>query len=264
MDSVEAYLKQVGEIHASGAAVAETSYYPALQNLLNEIGADLKPRVRCIVNPANRGAGIPDIGLYTADQFKHAADLEFLAGQMPSRGVLEAKPPSKDAAEIAATEQVKKYYAKYGIVIVTNLREFLLVGRGNHGEPTHLDSFCIAADEGSFWSCTTHHAKTAKDIGARLREFLTRVMLLNAPLSEPKDLAWFLASYARDAKANVEKSELPALSEVRSALEETLGMKFTGPKGEHFFRSTLVQTIFYGIFGMGPLVPQWHTWKPGV
>ena len=178
MDSVEVYLKQVGEIHASGAAVAETSYYPALQNLLNEIGADLKPRVRCIVNPANRGAGIPDIGLYTADQFKHAADLESLAGQMPSRGVLEAKPPSKDAAEIAATEQVKKYYAKYGIVIVTNLREFLLVGRGNHGEPTHLDSFCIAADEGSFWSCTTHHAKTAKDIGARLREFLTRVMLL--------------------------------------------------------------------------------------
>ena len=25
-------------------------------------------------------------------------------------------------------------------------------------------------------------------------------------------------------------------------------MKFTGQKGEHFFRSTLVQTIFYGIF----------------
>ena len=63
MDAVEVYLKQVGEIHASGAAVAETS--PALQSLLNEIGADLKPRVRCIVNPANRGAGIPDIGLYT-------------------------------------------------------------------------------------------------------------------------------------------------------------------------------------------------------
>ncbi len=134
------------------------------------------------------------------------------------------------------------------VVIVTNLREFLLVGRGNHGEATQLDSFCIAADEGSFWLCTTHHVKTAKDIGARLREFLVRVMLLNAPLSEPEDLAWFLASYARDAKANVEKTELPALSEVRSALEETLGMKFTGPKGEHFFRSTLVQTIFYGIF----------------
>jgi len=248
MDAVEVYLKQVGEIHASGAAVAETSYYPALETLLNEIGADLKPKVRCIVNPADRGAGIPDIGLYTADQFKHAADLESLAGQMPSRGVLEAKPPSRDAAEIAASDQVKKYYAKYGIVIVTNLREFLLIGRGNHDEPTQLDSFCIAADEGSFWSCTTHHVKTAKDIGARLQEFLARVMLLNAPLSEPKDLAWFLASYARDAKANVEKSELPALSEVRSALEDTLGMKFTGPKGEHFFRSTLVQTIFYGIF----------------
>ncbi len=29
-------------------------------------------------------------------------------------------------------------------------------------------------------------------------------MLSNAPLSAPQDLAWFLASYARDAKARVE------------------------------------------------------------
>jgi hypothetical protein len=222
MDPVEEYLKHVGEIHASGAAVAETSYYPALQSLLDQIGADLKPKVRCIVNPANRGAGIPDIGLFTVDQFKHAADKEPLAGQMPSRGVLEAKPPAEDAAEIAATEQVKKYCAKYSMVIVTNLREFLLVGQGDDGDLTPLENFCISPDEASFWSCTAHHAKTAKAMGARLNEFLARVMLLPAPLYEPRDLAWFLASYARDAIANVEKSELPALTEVRSALEETL------------------------------------------
>ena len=245
MDPIETYLKEVQEIHSTGAAVAETSYYPALSTLLNGIGADLKPKVRCIVNPANRGAGIPDIGLYTADQFKRQADDKPLAGQMPSRGVLEAKPPSREVAEIAATEQVRKYCEKYGTVIVTNLREFLLLERADHDEPTQLETFRIAPDEGSFWSYTTHHAKTAKDIGDRLREFLARMLLVNSPLYEPKDLAWFLASYARDAKANVERSELPALCEVRAALEEALGMKFTGSKGEHFFRSTLVQTIFY-------------------
>ena len=35
---------------------------------------------------------------------------------------------------------------------------------------------------------------------------------------------------------------------MRAALEEALGLRFEGDKGEHFFRSTLVQTLFYGVF----------------
>ena len=85
-------------------------------------------------------------------------------------------------------------------------------------------------------------------------------MLSVAPLSAPQDLAWFLASYARDAKARVENhKDLSALAAVRDALEEALGMKFTGDKGEHFFRSTLVQTIFYGVFSAWVL---WHRERP--
>ena len=57
-----------------------------------------------------------------------------------------------------------------------------------------------------------------------------------------------LASYARDAKARVELAGVDALATVRKALEESLGLKFEGEKGEHFFRSTLVQTLFYGVF----------------
>ena len=41
---------------------------------------------------------------------------------------------------------------------------------------------------------------------------------------------------------------LPALETVRTGLEQALGLRFEGPKGEHFFRSTLVQTLFYGVF----------------
>ena len=74
-------------------------------------------------------------------------------------------------------------------------------------------------------------------------------------------MAWFLASYARDALFRVEQQEqLPALQTVRTALEEALGMKFTAEKGEHFFRSTLVQTIFYGVFSAWVL---WHRERPG-
>ena len=40
----------------------------------------------------------------------------------------------------------------------------------------------------------------------------------------------------------------PSLVTVRSALEEALGIQFEGERGERFFRSTLIQTLFYGVF----------------
>ena len=74
------------------------------------------------------------------------------------------------------------------------------------------------------------------------------MLLSNAPLAQPKDVAWLLASYARDARARIAASDLEALGQLRGALEETLGITFTGERGDNFFRSTLVQTLFYGIF----------------
>jgi hypothetical protein len=43
---------------------AETSNYVALANLLNAVGKDLKPRVKCVIHPQNKGAGIPDSGFF--------------------------------------------------------------------------------------------------------------------------------------------------------------------------------------------------------
>ena len=74
-------------------------------------------------------------------------------------------------------------------------------------------------------------------------------MLRQSQIAAPQELAWFLASYAREARARVEEGgELPALVTTRQALEQALGMTFEGERGEHFFRSTLVQTLFYGLF----------------
>jgi N-6 DNA Methylase len=71
-------------------------------------------------------------------------------------------------------------------------------------------------------------------------------MTLAAPL---QDLTALPASYARDALLRVELAgKLPALKAIRTAREDTLGMQFEGKKGEHFFRSSLVQTLFYGVF----------------
>jgi hypothetical protein len=69
MNPLETYLKELRDIRATGAATEETSYYTPLANLLNEIGRGLKPKVRCVIPIADRGAGLPDGGFFAATQF---------------------------------------------------------------------------------------------------------------------------------------------------------------------------------------------------
>lgn len=107
MNPLETYLRELRDIHSTGAAVPETSYYGPLVNLLNEIGKTLKPKVRCIINLANRGAGIPNGGLFTADQVKRD-DANPIAGQAPARGTIEAKPTIDHVSDIARSKQVAK------------------------------------------------------------------------------------------------------------------------------------------------------------
>ena len=85
-------------------------------------------------------------------------------------------------------------------------------------------------------------------------------MLHAAPLDNPRDLAFFLASYAREARYRVEHAPLDALASLRASLETALGLKVETERGLHFFRSTLVQTLFYGVFSAWVL---WHRERPG-
>lgn len=248
MNPIETYIKSLAEIRSSGTASPELSYYIPFANLMNEIGKTLKPKVRCIINLKNRGAGIPDGGLFTPDQFQRSSDTEPLAGQIPSRGVIEIKSTSEEIAAIADSKQVTKYWKEYGQVLVTNYRDFVLIGKDDLGYPVKLETFRLAENEADFWQKAIHSRKLAVEKGEQFIEYLKRVMLYVALISSPEDVAWFLASYARDARARVEQAELPALDSVRMALEDALGIKFEGEKGEHFFRSTLVQTLFYGVF----------------
>ncbi len=258
---LKTYLAELKDIRTTGAGVQETSYYPALSYLFNAVGKTLKPKVRCVINIRNQGVGLPDGGLFTADQFQRQADDTPRVGQLPERGAIEAKGTKPAVNVIAASQQVKDYLTAYGIVLVTNLREFVIVDRGPTGEPVVRETFALASTENEFWRVTTGHPhNTAKSLGEPFIEFIKRACLHNAPLTNPKDVAWFLASYARDALFRIEeKKHLPALQTIRSALEEALGMKFAGETGEHFFRSALVQTLFYGVFSAWVY---WHRENP--
>ena len=254
MHPLEQYLTHLAAIRNTGAATPETSYYPPLAELLNAVGQTLKPKVRAVNQLANTGAGIPDGGLFAESQFKKRGDAEPLPGQMPERGVIEIKSPKQEVTAIADTKQITKYWQKYKLVLVTNYRDFLLVGERD-GKPVTLESYRLAESESAFWALAAHPRKAATEQGERFADFLARCLRANAPLSDPKDVAWFLASYARDARTRIEQADLPALASIRASLEESLGLKFEGEKGEHFFRSTLVQTLFYGVFAGWVL---WH------
>ncbi|MYE86686.1 MAG: hypothetical protein F4X31_10655, partial [Gammaproteobacteria bacterium] len=62
--AVEDYLADLRRVRASGGATGERSSYGPLANLLNAIGATLKPKVFCVGELADQGAGHPDFGLY--------------------------------------------------------------------------------------------------------------------------------------------------------------------------------------------------------
>ena len=246
MAAVETYFADLRRVRASGGATGERSSYGPLANLLNAVGATLKPKVFCVGELADQGAGHPDFGLYAAKQVQKGRARE---GQAPERGVIEVKAADDDAWLTAASDQVSRYWGRYRLVLVTNTRDFVLVGEDAAGRPARLESLRLADDAEDFARCLEHPRAFARAVGAGLGEYLSRALSHRAALAEPRDLAWLLASYARDGLARVEAAgDAPALAAVRGALKEALGVRFEGERGARFFRSTLVQTLFYGVF----------------
>ena len=244
--AVEAYFDVLARVRASGGATGERSSYWPLASLLNTVGAALKPKVFCVGELADQGAGHPDFGLYAAKQVQRGRPRE---GQAPERGVVEVKAADDDAWLTAAGDQVSRYWRRYRLVLVTNTRDFVLVGEDAAGRPARLESFRLADGAEEFRRKLEKPRAFARDVGPGLGEYVARALSHRAALAEPRDLAWLLASYARDGLARVEAADdTPSLKAVRSALEDALGVRFGGEKGERFFHSTLVQTLFYGMF----------------
>ena len=255
--AAETYFNHLRMIRASGGGTDERSYYTPLTNLLNSVGGSLRPKVFCVDELVEQGAGHPDLGLYAASQLQRLRPRQ---GQIPERGVVEVKPPGDDAWLTVETDQVSRYWNRYRLVLVTNMRDFVLLGEDSEGKPAKLETFQTARSSEDFESRLHTPCVFAKDVGVRLGEYLSRALSHQAALVEPRDLAWLLASYARDGLSRVEAAgDVSSLKSLRSALENALGVRFEGERGTAFFRSTLVQTLFYGIFSAWVL---WARNKP--
>jgi len=249
--SVAEYITDLRAIRSTGSATAETSYYPPIDRLLNTAGQKLKPAILFSTQLRNQGAGLPDGGFFPQPKrSRRTAEPPIL--QNPERGVVEIKPADYNLDALTNEPQTLRYLKQYGLVLITNLREFRLLQLTRAGVVQTLERYTLAVTPAALWSDPLNSFARHADL---LPDFLARVMLYRAPLVQPKDVAWLLASYAREARARAEDHPLGSFRTVKLALQESLGIQFEGEKGEHFFRSTLVQTLFYGIFSA------WILWR---
>ena len=154
--AVESYFTNLRQIRATGGGTGERSSYGPLENLLNAVGKTLKPKVFCVSELADQGAGHPDFGLYTAKQVQKGRPRK---GQTPERGVVEVKPPAEYMGAPQVQDQVVRYLNRYGLVLATNFREFELVGVDASGGEVVLESFIVSrAPKRSSGTNWTRHA----------------------------------------------------------------------------------------------------------
>jgi len=259
---LQCYLEEIRRNRGSGAATDETSFYTPLENLLDAVGEDLEPPIDCVMQLKDAGAGNPDGGLFRMDQIPETRAPLFDDGgdvPKPERGAIEVKAPAEGLDDLQESDQVEKYLEEYGICLITNYRAFRLLGADGPTGPDVLEDFELAESEEAFWELTHQAGSIPSGLEERFEGFLKRVLTRNAPLREPEDVAALLASYARDARLRLEDASLEDLGLLRDSFEESLGVEFQGNQGEEFFRSTIIQTLFYGLFSAWVL---WHREAP--
>jgi len=237
------------------ATTTEASYYPALRDLWARLLAERKlpfeVRANTAESRAGKGIDLPDLALY--DNGDYAAVLA------------EVKLPNTRLRDLAQSternDQIGRYLAQTGVVLVTNVRAVALVAcRAGHvrqpntpvpaAEQELLDEVELWASEEALGRGDPIPA-TALD---RLADLLERAVTEFAPIADPSSLAKILARQAARAKAALpERFEAvaPLLEDYRAAL----GLSFEDDEGVEFFRSSLVQTAYYALFAGWAL---WH------
>ncbi|HEV3261863.1 MAG TPA: hypothetical protein VG013_33745 [Gemmataceae bacterium] len=74
---------------------------------------------------------------------------------------------------VADGEQVSRYWGKYRQVLVTNYRDFVLVGQDPEGRPVKLETYRVAANESAFWAAVAAELPALATVRTALQEALS-------------------------------------------------------------------------------------------
>lgn len=157
-------------------------------------------------------------------------------------GVVEAKSVDQDVVKVSLSPQGQKYLAKYGVVIVTNYRSFQLITM-DKDQTCFEEKYTICDSGEALFSQNSYSEKADDFIG-----FFHAVLARKSPIRTPQELAERLAHYARCAKDMLSHHSIEDLQPLKDTMKSSLGVEFSNEEGEAFFRSSLIQTIFYGLF----------------
>lgn len=240
--AVATYSDETRKLQAT-AGTTETTYYPDIKALLTAVlrSERLPFDVRTGTTQAK---GMPDFVLGDATSFV---------------GVYgEVKKPDVTLDELAVSteqnDQIGRYLAQTGVVLISNVRGFgLLTCRpGYQRDPaTPVPPADRSLSEPvDLWNAAPGGKAPANEAEVRrLVDVVTVAVTDHAAIGEPADLAKILARQARDAKDAI-PDDLDPIRPLLEDYRQALGLAFDidDERGARFFRSSLVQAVFYSLF----------------
>ena len=255
-EAAKHYTEGAGGLIAAGSTT-EATYYPAVQAFVTAAlvseGLPFEVRVNTSETKLDGGKNLPDIALYD------------------SRGAFlvacgEVKLPGTELVELAQStdrnNQVGRYLASTQALLLSNVRSFglLTVEPSWDGSGPVPPKARRMEQVVNLWPSLAE-LKQKKPIGAitlaSFAELVETAVTRYAPITEPESLARILARQARRAKADLPAKFTHAVQGLLDDFSTALGVKFEGPEGEEFLRSSLIQTAFYGLFA------GWALWWRG-
>jgi hypothetical protein len=227
----------------------EPTFYPAIKTLLSAILKEGRLPFEVRVNTSETKGKTHDMPDFVL------GDDKMFVGVYGE--VKRANVPLEDLAlSTEQNDQIGRYLAQTGVVLLSNVRGFgLLASAAGYSRPP---SGPVPPDKRSLiktvdlWSGATGigpHAKVDQAAIVELLEIIERSVTDYAPIADPADLARVLARQARDAKDGL-PDDLRPVKPLLDDYRQALGLSFNvdDEKGDRFFRSSLVQTAFYSLF----------------
>ena len=250
----------VRETHAlyRASSTTEKSYYPTIKELWSRLleSRGLPFEVRAETSErrsAGTGVDQPDLALYDRGDFVSVFG--------------EVKTADVDIRDMACStdrnDQIGRYLAQTGVVLLSNVHSAGLLScrPGYVRQPSRpvppearelLGVACMWPSESALARGQSGSAQGFQD----LADLLERAVTEFAPIAEPASLARILARQAKKAKADLPE-RFDAVAELLDDYRVALGLSFNvdEEKGSEFFRSSLIQTAYYGLFAGWTL---WH------
>lgn len=239
------YLQRMKEIRGGQSSDDETPYYQAFENLMNSVADCLGVDLVCNSQPSSDG-GRPDYGFFSKSRCADGA----APGTNPEFGVIEMKRVGTDVRKTAENQQVRKYLTAHGKVLVCNYHEFLLVELDRSGETQEREFFSLTRSRKDFWELANDPAALSGEHASSLARLLWQIAKEPTELSSPEEIAKLLAIHAQRALERLKTRKGGDLKILREILEQSLRIDLKDADQDRLFRSTLVQTLFYGLFSV--------------